>query len=122
MAKSYKLKDDNYIDASAINYKKFALNKVLDVHKSTALPIVGVPNGIQVPLALSYSASVPIKISGKTYADNNTRVTGFCIVTDNNAINFEFGCITYSDNSSLRGKLIYRYKHGGFGSEEWTFV
>ena len=29
MAKSYKLKDDNYIDASAINYKKFALNKIL---------------------------------------------------------------------------------------------
>lgn len=45
---------------------------------------------------------------------------GFSVVSDEGLVAFQIGIITYSNGSSLIGKLIYRYGHGGSYNNNWA--
>lgn len=74
-------------------------------------------------IMLPYNSTNPITINGTSYAANNTLVMGFSICADGGLVLFQIGCITYSDNGSLHGKIVYRYRHGNFGTKgDWKFL
>lgn len=75
------------------------------------------------PIVYAYDTNNPIVIDGVTFNANNTRVEGSAIQTDNGAIFVETGVVTFSDEPSIQGKLIYRYKHGSFGTNsDWVSI
>lgn len=124
MAKSIKLQNDTYWDSTGIVHRKKILDTRLqelrqyqEASGQRTFPITDNPNRF-CPLIITYSSNTPITINNTQFAYDNTRVEGFCIQSDSGLVGFQIGCITYSDNSGLRGKIIYRYVHGAFGSKE----
>ena len=77
------------------------------------------------PARYSSNSVEGLVINGTTYktssATDETRIMGFYIASDGadsvSAVVFaELGVITWSNNISLKGKVVFRYRHGIFNS------
>lgn len=135
MSKSIKLKGNNYFDSSGVIHNREQLSNILNnsinrlnelidydyVSSDETFPQNKTKNNFT-PLMMSYSSSTPINIDNFEQPYDNTRVMGFSIQTDGGLVSFQIACITYSDQQNLIGKLIYRYKHGGFGISNWKSI
>lgn len=120
--KSYKLKNGNYIDSIGIVHNKELLSEILDKNEIISSPDFPVESTETALHGLITNLSRTINVDGSEISVTKTRFQGIAIISDNGLVQLEIGVFTYSSNSSINGKMAYRFKHGNFGSDKFITI
>ena len=67
------------------------------------------------PLYISTGSATDFLINGNTISLSNVRIMGFSFASDGGLVFVQIGILTYCSNTNYMGKIVYRWKHGGFG-------
>lgn len=73
------------------------------------------------PMSYDTGGGESITINGTVHTNDNTAIRGWWHAGDSlddygKIIHAEMGIVTYSNDSTIRGKIVYRYRHGNFGT------
>ena len=67
------------------------------------------------PLCISTGSATDFLINGNTISLSNVRIMGVSFTSDGGLVCVQIGILTYCSNTNYMGKIVYRWKHGGFG-------